>query len=518
MSTVTKRVTRSQTRATAQPDLNASNETAKRKHSNKHGLLSIKQIPAWMYDNEFILSGYRPEMGNYADCFRSLLYVHNETGSIYTHLIGCLIHVVAVVYVLWFAVDNVGAFAAMIGDNEAVVKANGSVFGWADVAVAACLLLSAVVCMGLSAAFHTFHCHSHPVSKAWNKLDFAGIAALIAGSNIPFIYYGFYCEPSYQTLYIAFMLLFGAVTTLVTVSERYSTPKYRMLRTSLFVAMGLSSIIPIIHLLLEHGYNYASVTMSINHGIAGGICYLVGAFLYASRIPERLMPAGMYAFSTIDLHPLAIKHLVFPENPSEVIAKQVSAKIQTPSSKLSTIFNSVVDRTIAVSHKGLDAFYEEGILNDPEVTHIVHVGVAAGVKKLHLETIAFNVKAESAVVAQSTEEQEFTDDKQNEQVTVAPIDASEDALLLLPSTFDLNHPRFHRFVQKNSSCVTWSRDAGTYFCNEIYYRTLLNVTKEDEVGDVFKKVIFVHVPLPEVLSEEQCAELIVQFLEVDAGI
>ncbi|TPX75321.1 hypothetical protein CcCBS67573_g03396 [Chytriomyces confervae] len=291
---VTKRVTRSQTKATtAQPDPHAS-DTSKRKQHNKHGLLSIKQIPAWMYDNEFILSGYRPEMGNYADCFRSLLYVHNETGSIYTHLIGCLIHVAAVVYVLWFAVDNVGAFAAMIGDTGSAVKSNESaVFGWADVVVAACLLVSAVVCMGLSAAFHTFHCHSHPVSKAWNKLDFAGIAALIAGSNIPFIYYGFYCEPSYQTLYIAFMLLFGAVTTLVTVSERYSTPKYRMLRTSLFVAMGLSSIIPIIHLLLEHGYHYASVTMSINHGIAGGICYLVGAFLYASRIPERLMPAGM---------------------------------------------------------------------------------------------------------------------------------------------------------------------------------------------------------------------------------
>ncbi|KAI8827687.1 putative membrane protein [Chytriomyces cf. hyalinus JEL632] len=272
---VTKRVTRSQTKATtAQPDPHSSDTTKRKQQNNKHGLLSIKQIPAWMYDNEFILSGYRPEMGNYADCFRSLLYVHNETGSIYTHLIGCLIHVAAVVY-------------------GSAVKSAGSVFGWADVVVAACLLVSAVVCMGLSAAFHTFHCHSHPVSKAWNKLDFAGIAALIAGSNIPFIYYGFYCEPSYQTLYIAFMLMFGAVTTLVTVSERYSTPKYRMLRTSLFVAMGLSSIIPIVHLLLEHGYHYASVTMSINHGIAGGICYLVGAFLYASRIPERLMPAGM---------------------------------------------------------------------------------------------------------------------------------------------------------------------------------------------------------------------------------
>ncbi|KAI8827686.1 hypothetical protein BJ741DRAFT_21367 [Chytriomyces cf. hyalinus JEL632] len=207
------------------------------------------------------------------------------------------------------------------------------------------------------------------------------------------------------------------------------------------------------------------------------------------------------------------------ENPSEVIAKQVSAKIQNPSSKLHSIFSSVVDRTIAVSHKGLDAFYEEGVLNDPEVTHIVHVGVAAGVQKLHLETIAFNVKAESAVLVRSTEDQEFTDDKQNDdQVTVVvPIDASKDALQLLPSTFDLNHPRFHRFVQRNASCVTWSRDAGTYFCNEIYYRTLLNVTKEDE-GDAFKKVIFVHVPLPEVLSEEQCAELIVQFLEVDAGL
>ena len=50
-------------------------------------LLSFQEIPAWQKDNEFIFHGYRPEFKNARACFESLHYMHNETISIYTHLI-----------------------------------------------------------------------------------------------------------------------------------------------------------------------------------------------------------------------------------------------------------------------------------------------------------------------------------------------------------------------------------------------------------------------------------------------
>ncbi|KAI8617289.1 pPR-type GPCR protein [Chytriomyces sp. MP71] len=278
MSTAKRRTARNSTKPAPRPSAH-----------DKHRTLSIKEIPGWMFDNAYILTGYRQEMGTYADCFYSLSYLHNETGNIWTHFIGFSLHVAGLAYVLWGGSGVVRSVAIVAGRRD-LNAGVGSEAGWADVAVVASIMVSAAACMGLSAAFHTFHSHSHKVSKAWNKLDFAGIAGLIAGSNVPFIYYAFYCEPQMQGIYIAFMVLFGAVTTLVTVSEKFSTPKYRILRTSLFVAMGLSSVIPIVHIVLEHGWEYASKTMSLYHGIAGGLCYLVGAFLYASRYPERLAP------------------------------------------------------------------------------------------------------------------------------------------------------------------------------------------------------------------------------------
>ncbi|KAI9345011.1 hemolysin-III related-domain-containing protein [Obelidium mucronatum] len=257
---------------------------------NLHETISVNQIPQWMFDNAYILTGYRQEMGSYIDCLYSLLYVHNETGNIYSHLIGSLLYVVWLGYLLTTSSNLVKSTIWVTGATNSADADIISSITWKDFAVVSAFLVSAIACMGLSAAFHTFHCHSFSVSKVWNKLDFAGIAGLIAGSNIPFIYYAFYCETRFQTMYIAFMTTFGVVTTLITVSEKFSTPKYRLLRTSLFVGMGLASVIPIIHITLEHSYEYANLTMGLNHGIFGGICYLVGAFLYASRVPERFFP------------------------------------------------------------------------------------------------------------------------------------------------------------------------------------------------------------------------------------
>ena len=43
----------------------------------------------------------------------------------------------------------------------------------------------AIVCLGMSATYHTISNHSQLVNKLGNQLDYVGIVALITGSFVP---------------------------------------------------------------------------------------------------------------------------------------------------------------------------------------------------------------------------------------------------------------------------------------------------------------------------------------------
>lgn len=62
----------------------------RKKKSRRRGLPSLrswKALPAYLQDNEFIRTGYRAEL-SLAQCLMSLFSVHNETGNVWSHLIG----------------------------------------------------------------------------------------------------------------------------------------------------------------------------------------------------------------------------------------------------------------------------------------------------------------------------------------------------------------------------------------------------------------------------------------------
>jgi len=61
-------------------------------------LLHFHELEEWRQDNEWIVTGYRVSDGSYASCFQSLLYIHNETGNIYSHLLGGVIFVAITFY------------------------------------------------------------------------------------------------------------------------------------------------------------------------------------------------------------------------------------------------------------------------------------------------------------------------------------------------------------------------------------------------------------------------------------
>ncbi|KAJ3206207.1 hypothetical protein HDU67_008309 [Dinochytrium kinnereticum] len=288
--------------------------------------VSVHEMPAWYHDGTYILTGYRRIQFTYYGCIRSLFYIHNETGNVYTHMMGVILFLILVGVSFGPSPSSSSPLGALGTVNASLPStsvtlptttaagptATGSPvavnsFGPSssaftalmptlsnttalDVIVVSIFLMSAIFCLGLSTTYHLCCCHSHEVAKAWNKADYVGIVFLIVGSFIPSLFYGFYCSKSLQLTYIIAITLLGTATAIVTMSTRFSTPKYRYLRTILFAALGLSGIVPLVHALILYRPEFADEAMGLRYVGGMGAMYIMGAVLYASRIPERWFP------------------------------------------------------------------------------------------------------------------------------------------------------------------------------------------------------------------------------------
>ncbi|EFY91687.1 hypothetical protein J3458_004915 [Metarhizium acridum] len=237
-------------------------------------LLLWDDLPPWRRDNAFIHSGYRQIRASYAHSFQSLFYLHNESVNIWTHLLGALAAAVSSVYV----------YCVLHPRYEAATSS--------DVLVFSCFFGGAILCLGMSATFHALVDHSEAVAKWGNKLDYTGIVALIVGSYVPALYYGFFCSPALMSAYLYLICTLGIGCAVVSWVERFRTPKWRVYRASMFVGLGLSGVVPVIHGMSVYGYAGLEERMSISWVIAQGAMYIFGAVLYAVRWPERSFPGS----------------------------------------------------------------------------------------------------------------------------------------------------------------------------------------------------------------------------------
>lgn len=148
-------------------------------------LYTFQEVHPWQRDNEYLKNHYRCTTNSYRECLKSLSYLHNQTGNIYTHLIGA-------VFILFYAIyaySNISSRYETADIND--LLAFGVFVG------------SAVVCFGVSATFHMFGNHSSKVYHTWLQLDLYGIFVLIVGTVYSGTYYGFYCQKQYWVLYSA---------------------------------------------------------------------------------------------------------------------------------------------------------------------------------------------------------------------------------------------------------------------------------------------------------------------------
>ncbi|KAN0131642.1 hemolysin-III related domain containing protein [Lactarius tabidus] len=240
----------------------------------KHHTLTYAELPEWMKDNEFILTGYR----GWRKCLDSVFgYLHNETVNIHTHLHACVLFVF---FLLTF--------------NTSYMKSHEDV-SWVDRAVFAAFLSSAAFCLFCSAFFHMSSSHSKDVATRCNALDYSGIIVLIVGSFFPCLYYGFFCDPYYNFGYLLLFTAAGLAAAYIVLSPEYRGPSGRHARTKVFIALGLGGMLPVAHLMLSHGINKLQ-EMGFLWVLAAGAVYIAGAVLYANRVPERLAPGKFDLF------------------------------------------------------------------------------------------------------------------------------------------------------------------------------------------------------------------------------
>ena len=65
----------------------ANSSAKQRRRRLRKAYAAYNHLPKELQDNEFITTGYRVELG-FWDTVKSLFGLHNETGNIWTHLIG----------------------------------------------------------------------------------------------------------------------------------------------------------------------------------------------------------------------------------------------------------------------------------------------------------------------------------------------------------------------------------------------------------------------------------------------
>ncbi|CAK8694573.1 unnamed protein product [Clavelina lepadiformis] len=234
-------------------------------------VVSFFQLSEWQQDNEFLHHWHRPEMPSFRACFGSIFRLHTETGNIWTHLIGFILFVGICIYFL-------------------CLPATHFISEWQEKIVFFLFFLGAVLCLSFSTLFHTVGCHSERVFRIFGKLDYSGIALMIMGSFVPWIYYTFYCDTEPKIIYMSVVCILGISCIIISQWDKFSTAKYRGVRAILFAALGLSGIVPAGHTMVQQGFLRSVTVGQLGWLILMAILYLLGAFLYARRIPERYFP------------------------------------------------------------------------------------------------------------------------------------------------------------------------------------------------------------------------------------
>jgi len=157
-------------------------------------------------------------------------------------------------------------------------------------------MIGAILCLLFSSIFHLFSNYGETTQTFLSRLDYGGIAILIAGSTFPPVIYGFACSYLAKIVYIVVTCVICLAAFVATLMPGADSPSYRKLRGFLFISAGLFAGLPLAQAMY---FPDPSITLSVYYWVMGGVLYIVGVSFYIARMPERLAPGKFDIFVSI---------------------------------------------------------------------------------------------------------------------------------------------------------------------------------------------------------------------------
>ena len=242
---------------------------AGREEGEPKRLYTFDELPLHLRDNPFILTNYRAYLSS-AECIQSVFEIHNETGNIWTHLLGFFFFLGLG---LWVLID--------------VVPRGASAWNYAIFVI---LTLGCMGCMACSTTFHTMAAHmSLERFKRFHAMDYLGITLLIVASFVPCCYYVFVCQPYLQWGYLAMICTIGSAGIITPLMPFFEEEYFFWPRLGIYVSIVCSGLAPAAHTFLGTPVNATTQYMYIGV-LLMFLLYGTGVVIYASNFPERFAP------------------------------------------------------------------------------------------------------------------------------------------------------------------------------------------------------------------------------------
>jgi adiponectin receptor len=237
--------------------------------AKEHGLVSYEDLPEPWQMNPYVLNGYRFCEGHWA-CIRSITHIHNESTNIWSHLIGVVL-VLAVAFYLY------------------PTHMNFQVSTTADVCMAALFFFAACKCLVCSCVMHTMNSISHQgLLERYACVDYTGISLLVGASIMTLEYTAFYCEPTSRYAYMSFTAILSIGGVYLPWNSTFNRNDLSWLRVCFYVTLAATCFFPFGQLVATHGMEYTAAFYG--PPMKSMMVYLLGAIIYAARVPERWLP------------------------------------------------------------------------------------------------------------------------------------------------------------------------------------------------------------------------------------
>lgn len=237
-------------------------------------LIHYEDLPMPWRINPHIRQGYR-FVESKSECIWSAFSISNELVNIWSHALGFLI-VLSIAFYFY------------------PTSPNFSTSTKTDIFIAAVFFFTACLTLACSTVWHTMNAVADvDAISIFACVDYTGISVLIAASIATTEWTAFYCDPLSRWVYMSITALLGLGGVILPWNPRFNEADMAWVRVAFYVGLGATGGIPVLQLLLTHGpafvlQFYSPIAKSL-------LVYLVGAVVYASKVPERWRP-GMFDY------------------------------------------------------------------------------------------------------------------------------------------------------------------------------------------------------------------------------